>query len=172
MGYKGIRKLNNAVSAILAPFGISKARYDDENGYTYYPTNHKVTFKILEEYVGDDLFIEFVKDTFDFTIPNSFIISLLHEVGHHYTLDTIDEETLNFCYDEKQRISEELNTAETYEDIKALFYQYFMLPDELEATTWAVDYAEAHPRKIKIMWNKVRETIFEFCENNDIFSED
>jgi hypothetical protein len=172
MRNKGVRKLNNAVSAILAPFGISKARYDDENGYTYYPTNHKVTFKILEENIGDELFIDFIKDTFDFTVPNSFIISLLHEVGHHYTLDLIDDETYNYCYDEKQRISEELSKAETYEDIKALFYQYFMLPDELEATTWAVDYAESHPRKIKIMWNKVRETIYEFCENNDIFSED
>ena len=172
MGYKGIRKLNNAVSAILAPFGISKARYNDTDGYMYYPTSHKVDFKIIEDYIGDEYFIDFLKDTFDYAVPNSFIISLLHEVGHHYTLPNLDEETINFCVDEKERICEALGNTDDPQEIKAIFYQYFMLPDEIEATTWAVDYAESHPRKIKMMWAKVRETIFEFCENNDIFSED
>jgi len=172
MGYKGIRKLNKTVSNELKSFGIKRAFYDDEIGYCYFPSNSKISFKILEEDISDELFLEFIKDTFDYDVPNSFIISLLHEIGHHYTLDLIDEETNAFCEFEKMRIDEEMENATTEEEIKALNYQYFNLPDEIEATAWAVEYAETHPKKIKMMWNKMCNTLIEFCENNDIFSED
>ena len=172
MKYKGIRKLNKTVSSVLKPYGIKNAFYDDEIGYCYFPGDGKVSFKIIEEDFSDELFIDFIRENFGYTVFNSFIISLLHEVGHHYTLDLIDDETNAFCEFEKERISVDLANATTKEEIKELNYQYFNLPDEIEATAWAVEYAEKHPQQIKRMWRKVCDALYTFCEKNDIFSEE
>lgn len=160
---KGMKKLNKAVSAQLAPFGISKAVCTDE--YSYVFTDEKITFKLTENTLPDIWFSEFIKERFDYTVKHSFIISLLHEVGHHKTDDSIDDIIYEFCRSEKERITAAMKDADEKES-KKLEWQYFNLPDEIMATQWAVNYAKKHPKKIEKMWNNLVIELQEFYKKN------
>lgn len=162
---KGIKKLNKAVSAQLAPFGISKAVLTDE--YSYHFDSEKVTYKITENDIEDIWFTEFIEERFGYHVENSFIISLLHEVGHHKANEEITGAVYDFCMAEKDRINEEMQDADEFHS-KELEWQYFNLPDEIMATQWAVDYAVNHPRKIKKMWENMKNDFIKFYIKNNI----
>jgi len=164
---KGKAKLNRAISAELAPFGISSASLSDE--YAYYYEDEKVTFKLTQE-VEDEWFNEFVRERFGYACEYSFVLSLLHEIGHHKANDEIEGAILDFCTAEKERIEDEMQGANA-ERSKVLEWQYFNLPDEIMATQWAVDYAKSHPRKVKRMWERMKASIMEFYMANGL-SED
>ena len=165
---KGAKVLNKAISKELANFGIKKAVCTDE--YSYIFTKEMVTFKLTENTVEDKWFTEFIKERFDYDVRYPFIISLLHEVGHHKTSDDIGQAVYDFCISEKERIDNEMQTANT-EQSKVLEWQYFNLPDEIMATQWAVNYAKEHPKKIKKMWKKAKNALLDFYEKNGILED-
>ena len=165
---KGIKVLNKVVTKELSAFGIKKAVCCDEYAYSY--DEQAVSYKITEGQTEDILFSEFLKDRFGYVDKYPFIMSLLHEVGHHKANDDIVGEVYEFCLAEKERIQEELTTA-VGDEIKKLEYQYFNLPDEIMATKWAIDFANSHPKKIKKMWKKMRKAFFDFYEKNGIFDD-
>ena len=160
---KGAKVLNKAITKELSTFGIKKAICTDE--YSYIFDKEIVTYKLTEGTVEDKWFTKFIKERFDYDVRYPFIISLLHEVGHHKTSDDISDGVYNFCMAEKERINEEMLTA-TGKESKKLEWQYFNLPDEIMATKWAVDYAKKHPKKIKKMWKKSQKALLEFYQKN------
>jgi len=163
---KGYNKLNKTVSAQLKPFGISKAVCSDD--YSYLFEKEVVTFKLTENTLEDRWFMEFVKDRFDYNVKYPFIFSLLHEVGHHKTFDDICDSIYDFCDTEKERIDNEMQTADIKKS-KKLEWQYFSLPDELLATNWAVQYCKTHPRTIEKMWNEIVNALQEFYLINGLY---
>lgn len=169
---KGLVKLNKAVSTELKPFGISKAKLSDD--YSYIFADESVTYKILEDDLADKFFNDFIKERFgiDTTYYGSFVISLLHEVGHHKANDEIEGAIYDFCMSEKERIAEELAEVETEEKAKALEYQYFNLPDEIMATQWAVNWIKKNPKKMQKMNENMKKAVLEFAEKNGFFNED
>lgn len=170
MKLKGTKKLNKTISAQLKPFGIPCAYLGTE--YSYFPNNDKIEFKITEDEIGDQLFIDFIKDYFNYDVQYSFIISLLHEVGHFYTYNELEEDVQDFCTDEKEKIDKAMENAETYEEVKELMYKYFTLPDEIVATEWAVNFAENNPKVLDKMWHKCYNALGEFYEKNNLFEEE
>ena len=166
---KGTKVLNKAISKELSAFGIKKAICCNEYAYSY--DENTVSYKITENEIEDLWFSEFLKERFNYVDKYPFVMSLLHEVGHHKANDDIAGEVYDFCLAEKERIQEEMLTA-VGEESKKLEWQYFNLPDEIMATKWAVDYAKSHPKKIKKMWKKMRKAFFNFYEKNGIFDED
>lgn len=166
---KGKAKLNKAISAQLAPFGISGATLTDE--YAYYFDDESVTYKITENEVADEWFREFVKERFDFDVKYPFVFSLLHEVGHHETDDDVDGGLYEFCAEEKERIHKEMQTADA-ERSKVLEWQYFNLPDEIIATAWAVRYCRKHPKKVKKMWAEMLIALQAFYIANGLLAEE
>ena len=169
---KGLTKLNKAVSAELAPFGISKAKLSDEYSYVY--ADDSVTYKVIADDIIDKMFNDFVEERFgiDTTFYGSFVISLLHEVGHYKANDEIEGAIYDFCVNEKKRIHEELMEVDAEEQIRALEYQYFNLPDEIMATQWAVNWIKKHPKKMKMMNENMRKAVLEFAEKNGFFDEE
>lgn len=165
---KKMKMLNKAVSAELKPFGISKAVCTDT--YAYFADEGSVCFKLTEGTTEDKWFCEFIEERFDYTIENAFILSLLHEVGHHLANDEIDGAIYEFCTAEKDRISAEMATAKTADEQKILEWQYFNLPDEIMATQWAVNYAKANPKAIKKMWKRIKKALFKFYDANGVLS--
>ena len=164
---KGTKALNKAVSANLAPFGIAKAVLS--NTYSYLWEKEIVTFTVFESEFEDEWFKEFIYERFGYAVNEyGFIISLLHEVGHHNTYDDIDVSTINFCSDEKARISREMEDAEDESVAKALEWQYFNLPDEIVATEWAVNFAKENPEVIKEMWDTLKQELLKFYKKNDL----
>ena len=160
---KGAKVLNKAISKELSAFGIKKAVCTDE--YSYLFDKKMVTYKLTEGTVEDKWFTEFIESRFGYEVRYPFIISLLHEVGHHKANDNIVGDIYEFCMAEKERISAEMINADD-EEQKALEWEYFNLPDEIMATQWAVDYVRKHPKKVKKMWKKSQKALLDFYKKN------
>lgn len=163
---KGIKALNQAIYKPLAKFGISEVSLSDEFSYIFESEN--ITFKVTET-IEDEWFLDFIKERFDYETEISFIISLLHEIGHHKANDEIEGDIYNFCTSEKIRISKELEDESIpAERAKELEFQYFNLPDEIMATQWAVTYSKEHPQEIKQMWEEMLPAIQNFYSVNGL----
>lgn len=162
---KGKKKLNKAVSAQLAQFGIKDAKLSTE--YSYMWKKERITYKLTET-IEDELFNAFVLDRFGYKVENTFIFSLLHEVGHHLANDEIDGAICDFCNKEKRRINKGMKIAETEEEVKILEYQYFNLPDEIMATQWAVNYAKQNPLEVGVMWACIKQELEKFYKKNGL----
>lgn len=163
---KGVKALNKAIYKPLAKFGISEVSLSDEYSYNF--ESESVTFKITDT-IEDKWFIDFIKERFNYEIEISFVMSLLHEIGHHKANDEIEGDIYNFCTNEKERISRELeNENITAKRAKELEFQYFNLPDEIMATQWAVTYAKEHPQEIKQMWGEMLSAIQNFYGTNGL----
>jgi len=168
---RGKRKLNKAITAEVAQFGIKSAKLSDE--YAYYYDDETMTYKLGYE-VEDEWFNEFLAERFGYKCrgtAESFVLSILHEIGHHKANDEIEGALLDFCTAEKERIDEEMQDADE-EYSKVLEWQYFNLPDEIMASQWAVNYAKEHPRKVKKMMERMRASLMEFYMANGLTDED
>jgi hypothetical protein len=162
---KGKKKLNKVVSAQLKDFGV-KAKLSDE--YAYYFSKALITFKLTENTIEDNLFNEFIFDRFGYEVKNTFMISILHEVGHHLANDEIDNRIYDFCMDEKDRIVEAIKGLDDYNEIKKLEYQYFNLPDEIMATQWAVNFARNNEFECDVMWENIKTALLKFYKKNGL----
>ena len=84
----------------------------------------------------DSIYDAFVRDRFGVSI-NSFLIGLLHEVGHIMTFDeTLDRERSIIYY--------LLDMDFDYERFRDFTNMYFAIPSEFEATKWGVEYYLSH----------------------------
>ena len=163
---KGKKKLNKIISAQLAPFGISKARLSDT--FAYHFDNQKVDFKIALG-LEDTIFSEFIKERFNYDdTGNEFVISLLHEVGHHLANEEIEGLLLDFCESEKNRIETKMQYTTIEEEVIKLEWEYFNLPDEIMATAWAVKYAKEHPLEIQVLTKIIEEALANFYKANGV----
>ena len=151
---KARKKMNKAVSAELAPFGIRKAKYTGEYSYSF--KKNRVDYKVTNTAIEDKWFDEFVKERFRYDVFSDFIISILHEIGHAKANENITDDIYEFCMAEKARITLEMLATETEEEGRALSFQYFNLPDEIMATQWAVNYAENHENELKEMDERIQ----------------
>ena len=165
---KGTKVLNKVITNQLADFGIKKAVCTGDYSYLY--DKEIVTYKLTEGTVEDKWFTEFIEERFGYEVRYPFIMSLLHEVGHHKANENIVDDVYDFCIAEKERISDEMINADA-EYSKVLEWQYFNLPDEIMATAWAVNYAREHPKKVKKMWKKAQKALMDFYEKNGILDE-
>jgi hypothetical protein len=162
---KGEKKLNKELTTAFKDFGVDMVMTDS---YQYSMTDEEVGFCLLEGRLEDDLFNEFVKERFGYKVTNTFMISILHEIGHHYTLEDIytSDFVCDFCHKEKERIEAALQNTTKRKEIKRLEWEYFSLPDELAATAWAVNYARTHKKKLDKIWLKVQAAITRFYAKN------
>lgn len=162
---RGIKALNKAIQTEVEMFGIEKIRMAD---WAYYSTDYSIEYTLIEERVEDLLFLDFVKERFNYIPINSFMLSLFHEIGHHYTYDEATESDIiyDFCQNEKDRIEQEMQTATTKRKMKKLEFEYFNLPDEIVATAWAVDYMRNHEAEVEEMWENILKAIHKFYEKN------
>lgn len=136
---KGIQRLAVDLSALCAPFGVSKVRFSGSGQCYYLADNASVRFSF---YMDRD-FIEHILSTFGILINNQrdyLRFSLLHEIGHHFTLkDFSKEELLN-----EQKIREMLHYAALHPDTTEHLFEkisiddmYFAIPSEQVANEWA-----------------------------------
>jgi hypothetical protein len=162
---KGEKKLNKALTTAFKGFGVDMELCDT---YQYTLTDDTVGFCLLVDRMEDSLFNEFIEERFGYKVKNTFMISVLHEIGHHMTLEDIyvSDFVYDFCHKEKERIETAMETATKKKDIKRLEWEYFNLPDEIAATAWAVDYAQTHKKKLDKIWGKVQKALVDFYKKN------
>jgi hypothetical protein len=70
---------------------------------------------------------------------------VLHEIGHYYTLDFIEEDD-DEIFERAVCSLIDKDTAENNEKIQDI---YFNLEKEWQATEWAISYANKHFKKCK-----------------------
>lgn len=117
-----------------------------DNEFYYYPAIETVAYvyKFSPRFKPDRDFMDSVKMHNPKVKLNHFMWALLHEVGHHMTEDTFDEE-------EKDRINKKRWRIMKTQAI----HPYYRLPDEWAATEWAVTYANSHVEEVKNLWEKI-----------------
>lgn len=71
---------------------------------------------------------------------NIIIWQILHEIGHYFTLDFIDEDE----DEQTERAICALIDEETANNSEAIQDLYFNLEAEWQATEWAIDYIKIH----------------------------
>lgn len=137
----------------VAKAGDLKIDFAADGDFAYEEMENKVLIGDYENREQHPYFIQLYKDlglTGDWT-PET--MALLHELGHYHTHGdfTFEQE------EEDNRIREmlykmmESNNAATIEKAYSLYY--ILLDQEIEATRWAVDFANKHPkatRKLEI----------------------
>ena len=144
--------LVSLVDEFLKPFGCDS---DFSSDFSYDPEDERVYFSIAVTERADRLFKSYVKKTFHFNIPHIFMISLLHEVGHFYTLHTFSKMRLEAAHSAKDLIEEALKM----DDDDEIYSLYFDLSIEKVATAWAVDYYRKNMKRCEDFYSKFEKTL-------------
>lgn len=144
--------LVSLVDEFLEPFGCDS---DFSSDFSYDPEDERVYFSIAFSERADRLFRKYVEKTFHFNIPHIFMISLLHEVGHFYTLPMFSKMRLETAHEAKRLIEEALEM----DDCDEIYSLYFDLSIEKVATAWAVDYYRKNMKRCEDFYLKFVETL-------------
>lgn len=166
---KGRKKLNKAITELVKPFGISKAKLGTE--FAYYFNDEHIEFQMTCDDWTDKVFDEFLLEYFGFVNPYPFVISILHEIGHHVTLEDLTENEIYLSDWVKERIPERLQKAKDIDDKKQIEFEYFTLPDEIAATTWAIDYFRQNREECDKMYKKACKALCKFYKKNGVTEE-
>lgn len=126
------KKINN----YCKKFGIDKVFCDKE--FSYYPETDRISYTIIQ-YTTDNLVTQLINEKYNVDIePFYFIFSLLHEIGHHMTIDELTDEDLQDDLMCRQMIipyiEDEIRQGRAYINLIAEDY----------ATRWAIDYIDNH----------------------------
>ena len=161
MKLKGTRKLTSHMNKFLRPFGVTTLLGKD---FAYYPVTEEVQFTIVMEERADKVLKKFVADNFQYNVKDMFLFSLLHEVGHHLTLDDFEDEELTKEWKHKSVIEWELDDSNYNEKM----VEYFALPSEYAATAWAVSYMRDHEKELLRRWKVMIQHFRHFYKKNAV----
>ena len=142
------------VDDFLKPFGCDS---DLDSDFFYSTEEERVYFSILSSERSDRLFKEYILSHFNYKVSNIFIISLLHEVGHHFTYSFFTRAEKRKAQMEKYRISAELAKNDTDE----VYSSYFDISIEKVATEWAINYYKENKKRCDDFYFQFQKTLFE-----------
>lgn len=161
MKLKGIKKLNSHMNKVLKPFGL-KSEFGKE--FSYNVITELVQYAIFVDEDQNNFFSEFIEKNFNYKVTNIFLVSLLHEVGHHFTLDDFDDAEWGFDHTQKLFIENTINEK----NYKEKSFEYFALPTEYAATAWGIEYLRTHEKEMNKRWNEMVEHIQHFYKRNGV----
>lgn len=158
---KGTKEINKILNKFLEPFDCIA---DIGPDFCYWSGSSRIDYTLVVSENQDKWFKEFAHSLMPELNCDIFLLSLMHELGHHETIDDIedDEELWRACWEVKK----ELNSKE--ERTKEDNFTYFNLPDEKMATEWGLHYMKTHPAEISELWNQLQPAILKCYQLNDI----
>ena len=162
---KGIELINTVLNDFLKEFEVTAYFGTD---FAYWYEKNEIEYSLIVPEEASMYFMENFNKLAPHLECDPFLASFLHELGHACTLHLIDDSEECFCRDCKDRISKQLTDFITEEEDRALHQQYFNLPDEYEATMWAINYMTNNSDKIASFWEKVQVAINRFYELNKL----
>ena len=128
------------------------------NDFAYYWKEEIITYSLVVSERMDNLFLDFARKNGLKINCGIFLLSFFHELGHHLTIDDLEEEEEEEC----EAIKEALT------DSDADCYKYFSLLDEWLATSWAIDYINNNIELIKQLAINIQEAIHAFMNTNHL----
>jgi len=124
--------LTKNITRYVRKFGIKSVNL----GNSFYYKDGKINYTVLS-YDDDEQHIKHIENTYGIDVrPFYFLFCLMHEVGHHMTVDELTEDDMIFELIMRNGIfplvEEDTNSA------------YFNLPAEDLANKWALEYILNH----------------------------
>lgn len=121
--------LERNITKFVRKFGVKRAYCTQE--FAYYDNFEVITFTFTR-YEDDIDLINYIEKTYEVEDlePWYFIYSILHEIGHHMTLNQLTEEE----YEEENIYRQLITDNEAYFNLKA----------ERLANDWAINYLSEH----------------------------
>lgn len=165
MKLKGIPKLDKMLTEFVEKFGCT-AEMGAE--FCYWKDDELINYTLVVSTFSDKVWKEYVYKTFNYKIENIFIFSLLHEIGHHFTMDNFPKSHRNFEEKMVAKIEKDLSNSKSEILDRNLNLEYFNLPMEKVATKWAVHYAKTHKLELRIFWKKFRKELHKFYKINHV----
>lgn len=160
---KGFDKIDEIVNEFVEHFDCD-AEFNDE--FCYWHDDCTIGYNLIVGVESDLAWTEYVKETFDYSIKNIFVFSILHEVGHHFTMDDFSKTDLRKEFQKVEKIEAVLSESDDVETDRKLYKEYFDLPMERTATEWAVGYARKNPTTLRNFWKKLEKALKEFYSFN------
>lgn len=164
MELKGLDKIDNALNAWLIKYGFkSRVHGVDSDFFWYHDNTIGYTFFFPEEAITpwtntlNELGCNLIIDT--------FYSVFLHECFHGETYWSIPEEVRNECHKTKELM---IQDPSSFDD---LYWTYYHLPVELEATAAAVKFMNTNLKAIEELVDTVGAAVREFYEINDVVDE-
>jgi hypothetical protein len=120
-----------------------------------------IRYALFVEDVQDEAFLTFAKSLAPDIECDIFLLSLLHELGHHETEDDYD---LDYQLDEYDRLCATMSLvreldADNVDAIAKIALEYFQLPWEQAATEWALNYMRDNKAEVAAFWKKLSKAI-------------
>jgi len=162
---KGVKKLDKKVSKFTEKFGCT-AEMGSE--FCYWKGEDLINYSLLVGLASDGLWREYVLKNFNYKIENIFMFSLLHEIGHHLTMDNFSKKMRNAEAKKVEKIEEKLNESDSEIVFRNSNLEYFDLPMERVATKWAVNFSKKHRRFLKRFWKSFQKDLYAFYALNGI----
>ena len=146
MGLIRIEEVNKMMNDFVSEFGLRAELGED---FAYYPESEVVTYSFLINERADRTFKTFLCRNFPDIEADLFLWSLLHEVGHHMTIDQWEPDEQDEFDERKERLSLSYDGSDgdCDEEMDKLFYDYYETPDEFEATKLPAKTPSATPNK-------------------------
>lgn len=168
MALKGIERIDKILNDFLRDFDCSA---EIDNDFTYHTDINLITYSFTCSEISNVMFSNVIAALCPNIKCDIFLWSLLHELGHHETIDTISDADYCYSFDEKQRIREQLSGVSAEKNEK-LYMQiandYYFLPDEIAATCWAVDFVTKNQHRVRQLWNELQPAIKDFYRLNEV----
>jgi len=140
----------NQLSKLISKFieGDCEVQYELD-GFYYYDEGI-IGYTLAPQSKEDAIWEQYLKDKYNFIVnkTNLFTMSILHELGHHYTLEYLPKEE-----QERDIVSELLAKRDRKYTEDELQIAYFDTIRESMATEWAIAYYKAFPSKMR-KWNQ------------------
>lgn len=168
----GEKELNKKVTKIMREcVGFDDFKCKLGGNWVYYNHKNKVEFTLLENEEQNETWLEWINNRYNFEYDNIIMLSMLHEIGHHVTLN-------DFILEHKDLWEQELNDEDTItmglcdamfeEQKKRLHFAYHSLPAEILATEWAINFWQTYPEKVEKAFKEFCSAAIEFYAANGL----
>lgn len=138
---KLMEKLNDCVDDFFNELGYGEITSSLEDEFAYYPETEEITYTLFDIAYFDLGFQKYIQTNY----PNCptisiFTLSLLHELGHHITRDSLNP--VEWLYSSFEKKAFHSKKANNMEDAIAMQMKYCNLYDERIATRKAIEILE------------------------------
>lgn len=160
---KGVSNLNNAVSYIVKKYTQAEVDCYMADEFSYSSADEEISFSLIETARTAETFCKFINknggkcnDTFD-----EFTYSILHEIGHYYTLDDMNNTVYKLSHIVQtliEKVFKKTNSTKIYS-------LYYYLPHEIIASKYAIDFDSRLFDKMK---RELKREIICFYQKNGV----
>lgn len=160
---KGLKRIDRIINEFTAQFGLAATL---ETDFCYYYNTHRVAYALTVVDESAKYFIPYCKHLNKNVTADIFLISLLHEIGHHFTRFNFSEDEWERVHEEKEHIEKALGRnpkkAAKWNNI------YFNLDVERAATEWGLNYMITHEDEVAEFWEELKAAILRFYRKNGL----